>query len=399
MGRGHLRIYLGAAPGVGKTYAMLNEGRRRAERGHDVVVGIVETHGRAHTAAQLEGLEVVPRRKVSYRGTTLEELDVDAVLARAPAQVLVDELAHTNAPGSRHAKRWQDIEELLDAGIDVYTALNVQHLDSLNDIVGGIIGIRVRETVPDRIFDSATDVVLVDLPPDDLLARLNAGKVYLPISIERARQNFFRRGNLIALRELALRRVADRVNADVRTYRVSNAIRTVWPTRECLLVCVQADRSQEKLVREGARLAEVGRYDDALWRELAELGHAAATSLAGDSLVHGDLRPDNMLITPAGQARFVDWNWVARGPGWCDFVGLLPLMAHHGLDVDAMVDGSPLLAGVEADAVDSFLAIIVGYMVDSCTKPAFPSSLVAVRAHQAQMARTFLAWLARRRGW
>jgi two-component system sensor histidine kinase KdpD len=255
-GRGQLKIFFGACAGVGKTFAMLQAARQRQAEGVAVGIGVVETHGREETRQLIAGLPVLPLRTVEGRGQTPTEFDLDGALASGLRLIIVDELAHTNAPGSRHAKRWQDIEELLDAGIDVYTALNVQHLDSLNDIVGGIIGIRVRETVPDRIFDSATDVVLVDLPPDDLLARLNAGKVYLPISIERARQNFFRRGNLIALRELALRRVADRVNADVRTYRVSNAIRTVWPTRECLLVCVQADRSQEKLVREGARLAE-----------------------------------------------------------------------------------------------------------------------------------------------
>lgn len=254
--RGQLKIFFGACAGVGKTFAMLQAARQLQSEGVAVGIGIVETHGRKDTQDLIEGLPVLPRKAISRNGKTATEFDLDGALSAGYSLLVVDELAHTNVIGSRHAKRWQDVEELLDAGIDVYTALNVQHLDSLNDIVGGIIGIRVRETVPERIFDSATDVVLVDLPPDDLLARMNAGKVYLPVSAERARQHFFRRGNLIALRELALRRVADRVNSDVRTYRVSHAIRTVWPTQDLLMVCVSADRSQEKLVREGARLAQ-----------------------------------------------------------------------------------------------------------------------------------------------
>jgi two-component system sensor histidine kinase KdpD len=254
--RGQLKIFFGACAGVGKTFAMLQAARQLKAEGAAIGIGIVETHGRKDTQELTEGLIVLPRKMMSGNGKPTTEFDLDGALASGYKLLIVDELAHTNVAGSRHAKRWQDVEELLDAGIDVYTALNVQHIDSLNDIVGGIIGIRVRETVPDRIFDAATDVVLVDLPPDDLLARMNAGKVYLPVSIERARQNFFRRGNLIALRELALRRVADRVNSDVRTYRISHAIKTVWPTQELLMVCVSADRSQERLVREGARLAQ-----------------------------------------------------------------------------------------------------------------------------------------------
>ncbi|MDL2400934.1 sensor histidine kinase [Rhizobium mayense] len=254
--RGQLKIFFGACAGVGKTFAMLQAARQLQADGVAVGIGVVETHGRKDTQELTSGLPILPRKINERSGKLADELDLDGALASGYQLLVVDELAHTNIAGSRHAKRWQDVEELLDAGIDVYTALNVQHLDSLNDIVGGILGVRVRETVPDRIFDAATDVVLVDLPPDDLLARMNAGKVYLPVSIERARQNFFRRGNLIALRELALRRVADRVNSDVRTYRVSHAIKTVWPTRELLIVCVSAHRSQDRLVREGARLAQ-----------------------------------------------------------------------------------------------------------------------------------------------
>ncbi|MGE8355866.1 MAG: two-component system sensor histidine kinase KdbD, partial [Microvirgula sp.] len=253
--RGQLKIFFGACAGVGKTYAMLQAAHQLRAEGMAVAIGIVETHGREETLALTQGLPMLPRKEVRVNGRLATEFDLDGALTAGYPLLVVDELAHSNLPGSRHAKRWQDVEELLDAGIDVYTALNVQHLDSLNDVVGGIVGIRVRETVPDRIFDRAADVVLVDLPPDDLLARLNAGKVYLPPSAMQARQHFFRRGNLIALRELALRRVADRVNADVRVYRISHAIRTVWPTRELLMVCVSADSAQEALIREGARLA------------------------------------------------------------------------------------------------------------------------------------------------
>ena len=255
-GRGQLKIFFGACAGVGKTYAMLQAARQRHAEGVSVGIGVVETHDRGETRSLLEGLPEIARRAVEYRGHTVHEFDLDRALVAGLQLILVDELAHANASGSRHAKRWQDVEELLDAGIDVYTSLNVQHLDSLNDIVGGIIGVRVRETVPDRIFDTAADVLLVDLPPDDLLARLDAGKVYLPVSAKHARQNFFRKGNLIALRELALRRVADRVNTDVRSYRTYNAIHAVWPTRERLMVCVRADSAQEDLMREAARLAQ-----------------------------------------------------------------------------------------------------------------------------------------------
>ncbi|MGB6008672.1 DUF4118 domain-containing protein [Castellaniella sp.] len=254
--RGQLKIFFGACAGVGKTYAMLQAAHQRHAEGGLVAIGIVETHGRQDTQALTEGLACLPPREVRAAGRLASEFDLDAALASEYQLLVVDELAHSNLPGSRHAKRWQDVEELLDAGFDVYTALNVQHLDSLNDIVSGIAGIRIRETVPDHFFDQATDVVLVDLPTDDLLARLDAGKVYLPSSIAAARQHFFRRGNLTALRELALRRVADLVNADVRSYRISHAIHTVWPTRDLLMVCVGARRSQESLIREGARLAQ-----------------------------------------------------------------------------------------------------------------------------------------------
>jgi two-component system sensor histidine kinase KdpD len=236
--RGRLKIFFGASAGVGKTYAMLSSAHELRAQSVDVVVGIAETHGRKDTAALLEGLEVLPPRHVEYRGSRLVELHLDAALVRHPFVILVDELAHNNAPGSRHPKRWQDIEELLDAGINVYTTVNVQHLESLNDVITGITGVKVSETVPDSVFDKADDVTVVDLPSDELLQRLRHGKVYMPAQAERAIQNFFRKGNLIALRELALRRTADRVDAQMLVYRNDQAIGPVWPTRESLVACV-----------------------------------------------------------------------------------------------------------------------------------------------------------------
>ena len=256
--RGKLRIYFGSSAGVGKTYAMLAAGRQLKASGLDIVAGIVETHGRAETAAQLLGLDVLPASQLSARGRTLPEFDLDAALKRRPALILVDELAHSNAAGSRHPKRWQDVEELLDAGIDVYTTLNVQHLESLNDVVGGITGIRVWETVPDHVFDDADEVVLVDLPTDDLLKRLQEGRIYLPGQAERAVQNFFRKGNLMALRELALRRTADRIDDDVRHYRREHMGiegQRLWQASDALLVCVAADPGADRLVRAASRRA------------------------------------------------------------------------------------------------------------------------------------------------
>ncbi|MFO1317512.1 MAG: two-component system sensor histidine kinase KdpD [Burkholderiales bacterium] len=253
--RGRLRIYFGASAGVGKTYAMLSAARQLRQEGRDVVVGLVETHGRKETEALAADLPLLPRRQLAHQGRTLTEFDLDAALARHPALILVDELAHTNAPGSRHPKRWQDVDELLAAGIDVFTSLNVQHIESLNDVVGGITGITVRETVPDFFFDRADEVVLVDLSADDLLARLAAGKVYVPEHIERAKANFFRKGNLMALRELALRRTADRVEDDVQAYRSDQAIERVWKTEESLLCCIGPRVGGEDVVRNAARLA------------------------------------------------------------------------------------------------------------------------------------------------
>ena len=253
--RGQLKIFFGASAGVGKTYAMLQAARQRLQEGVDVVVGIVETHGRSETAALLDGLDVLPLARIDYRGRTLAEFDLDGALAREPQLILVDELAHSNVQGARHLKRWQDVYELLDAGIDVYTTVNVQHLESLNDVVGQITGIRVWETVPDRVFDGADEVTLVDLPAEELLDRMRDGKVYMPAQAERAVRNFFRKGNLIALRELALRRTADRVDAQMREYRADRSIHHVWQARERLLVCVGPGPEANALVRAAARLA------------------------------------------------------------------------------------------------------------------------------------------------
>ncbi|MDG4548986.1 MAG: two-component system sensor histidine kinase KdpD [Candidatus Contendobacter sp.] len=252
--RGKLKIFFGASAGVGKTYAMLLAARQLREQGLDVVVGLVETHGRQETAALLDGLELLPRKEIPYRDRVLQEFDLDGALARRPALILVDELAHSNAPGCRHPKRWQDVQELLDTGIDVLTTVNVQHLESLNDVVGGITGIRVWETVTDRVFDQADEVVLVDLPPDELLQRLREGKVYLADQAERAIQNFFRKGNLIALRELALRRTADRVDDQMQSYRQEAGGPTL-SARESLLVCVGPGAGADALVRAASRLA------------------------------------------------------------------------------------------------------------------------------------------------
>jgi len=252
---GRLKIFFGASAGVGKTYAMLVAAQTLRRAGGDVVIGVLETHGRVETAALMEGLEHLPPLLLDVQGASVREFNLDAALERRPALILVDELAHTNAPGARHPKRWQDIDELLASGIDVFTTLNVQHLESLNDVVGGITGIRVWETVPDTFFDEADDVVLVDIPADELLARLKAGKVYMPEQIEGAAGNFFRKGNLMALREIALRRTADRVEDDVQAYRTDQAIHRIWKTEASLLCCVGPDPGGDHLVRSAARLA------------------------------------------------------------------------------------------------------------------------------------------------
>lgn len=253
--RGRLKIFFGMAAGVGKTYAMLRAAQRLREAGREVVVGYVEPHGRPETEALLVGLEQLPTRQVEYRGALLREFDLDAALARNPETLLVDELAHTNAPGSRHAKRWQDVEELLAAGIDVYTTVNVQHVESLNDVIAGITGVPVRETVPDSLLAQSDEIELIDLPPNDLLQRLGEGKVYVPEQAKLAAERFFRKGNLIALREMALRTVAENVDAQMRGYRAEHAVQETWPVAERLMVCIGPSPFAKQLVRAAKRTA------------------------------------------------------------------------------------------------------------------------------------------------
>ncbi len=243
--RGRLKIFLGYAAGVGKTYAMIKAAGQQQQEGRDVVAAYVESHGRAETDALLEGMETIAKARIEYQGVVLPELDIDAALRRKAEIVLVDELAHTNVPGCRHEKRWQDIEELLAAGIDVYTTVNVQHFESVKDIVAQITGVTVQETVPDSLLDLAAEITLVDIPPEELLQRLRQGKVYIPEQAAWAAENFFKPGNLIALRELALRRAAARVDEEMRTYMETRAIPGPWPVTERLLVCASGSPFSE----------------------------------------------------------------------------------------------------------------------------------------------------------
>lgn len=305
---GRLTVFLGAAPGVGKTYAMLSRARDRLRQGAEVVAAIVETHGRAETAALLEGLPLLPRQRLSYQGRVLEELDLDALLARRPQLALVDELAHRNAPGSRHERRWQDVVELLDAGIDVYTTVNIQHLESLNDVVHRITGVRVSETVPDAVFDRLRDIVLVDLPPRELIERLQQGKVYLPEQATQALQAFFSPSNLNALRELAMQTAADRVDSDLRDAQAARGLPGTATLRRRVVVAIDGRGSSEYLVRVARRLSE--RRDapwtvatvqtrtvaDADWQLEIDRAFALARRLGGDTaLLHGSNVSDALL--------------------------------------------------------------------------------------------------------
>ncbi|KWD74464.1 DUF4118 domain-containing protein [Burkholderia ubonensis] len=368
--RGQLKIFFGASAGVGKTYAMLQAARQRRQEGVDVVVGIVETHGRSETAALLDGLDVLPLAKLDYRGRALAEFDLDAALARKPELILVDELAHSNVQGARHLKRWQDVYELLDAGIDVYTTVNVQHLESLNDVVGAITGIRVWETVPDRVFDAADEVTLVDLPAEELLERMRDGKVYLAQQAERAVRNFFRKGNLIALRELALRRTADRVDAQMREYRADRSIQRIWQARERLLVCVGPGPEAPTLVRAAARLAaslkadwiavyvetpRLQRLPDAqrertlnALKLAAELGAETATLAGGDAVAAliGYAKVRNVSKVVAGGSRKTGLaRWFARPFG--------EKLAERAGDVDLMLIRASASDEVRAAPLDA----------------------------------------------
>lgn len=259
--RGRLKVFLGASAGVGKSYAMLSEAQEQRARGTDVVIGYIETHGRAETEALVQGLEVIPMAEVPYRDTKIRELDIEAIIARQPQLVLVDELAHTNAPGSRHTKRWQDIDDLLGAGIDVYTAVNIQHLESLNDVVAQVTGVRIRETVPDSFFAQADSVELIDIPPEELRQRLKEGKVYVPERIDHALEGFFKVSNLTALREMALRRTADTVDAEMRRLRVQQGAQGLWATRDRVVVCVAPSKMAHRIVRAAARMGTASRAE------------------------------------------------------------------------------------------------------------------------------------------
>ncbi|HET7504720.1 MAG TPA: sensor histidine kinase KdpD [Kofleriaceae bacterium] len=335
--RARLKLCFGAAPGVGKTYAMLQEAGRANADGEDVVIGVVETHGRPETEALVAGLPIIPRRIVEHRGVRLDELDLDAALARKPTRILVDELAHTNAPGSKHVKRWQDVLELLDAGIEVHTTVNVQHIESLSDVIQQITGIRVRETVPDVVIERADQIELVDISPDELLARLAEGKVYVPEQAQRAVKNFFQKGNLLALRELALRRTAERVDAEVLEYRKQHGISSPWPTADRILVCVGPSPGSERLIRATKRIAEglhaswaaahvellgappVGERDrerveshlrlaEALGGEIVRL---AGRTVAGALLEHA--QSSNVTRIVAGKPTHARWRDLVRG--------------------------------------------------------------------------------------
>ncbi|MEF3365382.1 sensor histidine kinase KdpD [Methylocystis sp. 9N] len=403
-GRGKLRVFLGAAPGVGKTYAMLARAQAAKADGVDIVVGVAETHGRLETLALLNGLETLPRRKCEYRGRIIEEFDIDEALARKPQLILVDELAHTNAPDSRHPKRWQDVDELLDAGVDVWTTLNVQHLESLADVVSRVTGVAVRETVPDRVLQDAADVILVDITPGELLQRLKEGKVYVPETARRATQNFFTPRNLTALRELALRRTAERVDDQMVDFLRQGAIEGPWATAERLLVCVGRDAASEAVVRAAARLATglnaswialyverasqgepsaeaVRNIDRAL--RLAERLGAEVERLSGDDLAGEVLRfarRENITQIVLGRSRAAPLSRWFRGSLTDDIVRRSTDIAVH---IVIQEEGAPQAeparwklpslpqtwraAGMAALAVT--ITVLIGYALDQWLRP------------------------------
>jgi two-component system sensor histidine kinase KdpD len=352
--RGRLKLFFGMAPGVGKTYAMLEEARARAARGTDVLVGVVLTHGRQETERLAQDLAQLPPKRVEHRGIVLDEFDIDAALARKPGLLLLDELAHTNAPGLRHAKRWQDVEELLEAGIDVYTTLNVQHVESLNDVVARLTGVRVQETVPDSILERADAIELVDLPPDELLARLTEGKVYVPAQAERALQSFFRKENLIALRELALRKTAERVDQQAREYRRAQGRARGMAARERILIVLQPGARALDVLRAGRRLAvdqrapwialvpeteRIERLSDEKREEVAELLELAR-QLGGESLVVGSERAAEQILHVArdrGVTRIVVGSSRRRGLWAALFPPLSEELVRRADDVEVLV--------------------------------------------------------------
>ena len=360
--RGKLKIFLGYAAGVGKTYAMLEAAHQRKNEGVDVVIGYIETHKRAETEAIVEGLHVISRKTVNYRGVILTEMDVDAVIERHPTLVLVDELAHTNVPGSRHPKRYQDIEELLDAGINVYTTLNIQHLESLNDVVAQITGVVVHETIPDSVIDEASEIELIDLPPDELLIRLQEGKVYIPEQAARAIREFFRKGNLTALREMTLRRAAERVDDQMRAYMQTRAIPGPWPAAERLLVCISPSPLSEHLVRSARRLAgELNAEWIVLYIETPQLAAIAPEKrerVAGILRLAEDLGARSYVLPSSGSiiatsetimdfARKNNITKIILGkplrPRWQEFLrgSLVDKLIHKSGDIDIYVVTSP----------------------------------------------------------
>src|SRR6201989_1407974 len=362
---GRLKIFVGAAPGVGKTYEMLQSAQAKLKAGADVVIGVVETHGRAETEALLHGLEVVPRKRISYKDQVIEEMDLDALIARRPQLALVDELAHTNAPGSRHPKRYLDVEELLSHGIDVYTTVNIQHIESLNDVVAQITHVRVRETVPDSVFDRADAVELVDLTPDDLIQRLKEGKVYVPKQAERALTHFFSPANLTALRELALRRTADRVDEQLLTEMQAKAIPGPWAAGERVLVCISEDPRSAGLVRATRRLAdrlhapwtamyiETGRstrLDNVERDRIADtlrlamrLGGEAVTIPGGSRRIADDLlayaRTNNITQIVIGKSTRSRWFEILRGSVVHDLVRRAGNISVHVIAGDELAVG------------------------------------------------------------
>lgn len=332
--RGRLKVFLGAAPGVGKTFEMLSEGAARREAGDDVVIGLVETHGRKETEAKVAGFEIIPRKAIAYQAHKLEEMDIDAILARRPALVLVDELAHTNAPGSRHDKRWQDMEELLAAGIDVYSTLNIQHIESLNDVVASFTKVRVRETLPDRVLDEA-EIEIVDIPPDELIQRLREGKVYVPHEATRALGHFFSKSNLSALRELALRRTAQAVDAQMLEYVRAHAIGGIWAANDRLVVAISEQPGSIELIRAAKRHADALRtpwtavhietprnirFTDSENAHLAQALALAAqlggqiTTLPAESVTEGlkrfldDSRATQLVVGKSVRSRWFEWR-------------------------------------------------------------------------------------------
>ncbi len=355
--RGQLKIFIGAAAGVGKTYQMLEEARSLKKDCVDVVIALVETHGRSETEALLEGQELIPRLPIPHGGITLMEMDLDAVVARHPAIAVVDELAHTNAPGVRHDKRYQDVEELLDAGISVYTTMNIQHVESLNDIVYQIAGVRVRETVPDRILQMADELEVVDLPPEELLQRFNDGKVYVPPQAEQAMRRFFRKGNLLGLREMALRYTARKVDEDMRSYMEVHGILGPWPAGSRLLVCISTSSLSERLVRIGQRMAadldaewfavyvespqdrpssEAARDQLARNMRLAEELGAKVQVLNGRKIAEEILsfaRAQNVTLIVAGLPRRSLWNRLLRG-------SVVNELTNHSGQIHVLVIGS-----------------------------------------------------------